>query len=203
MGDIQSVTFAKYLGVIIDNRLQWDNHVESTVSKVRRTVYKFCLLRNIVNIELKMSIYRALVESHLSYGIIAWGGAYQNTIQKLGAIQRKVLKIIHKKPHRFPTNELFELAGVLTVKQLYYRTVLVDTHNNKVNLSRPSHTHNTRYITTGPLSQSRVHKSRSQMQAVYKGIQLYNKLPIAFKDLSVNQFKKHIFKWLIEQAEVI
>ena len=54
-----------------------------------------------------MMIYYAFFHSMISYGIIAWAGAYNNTRDLLQNLQKRILKIIDKNnfiEQNFPMN---------------------------------------------------------------------------------------------------
>ena len=87
----------KFLDIILDEGLTWEKHIKLITNKLRRTLYKFLQLRKCATLEIQKMVYYSLTQSILAYGIGAWGGAYQNKIEQLNVIQRKTLKIIHKK----------------------------------------------------------------------------------------------------------
>ena len=68
------------------------------------------------------TVYYALIESQLKYGIIAWGGAYNTHIKNLEIVQKWILKIMHRKEMTFPSDTLFQLAKVATIRQLFAHT---------------------------------------------------------------------------------
>lgn len=49
----------RYLGIIFDNNLRWNLHVNNLVGKFRSISYKFVKLRNILPIETIQNIYFA------------------------------------------------------------------------------------------------------------------------------------------------
>ena len=109
----------KYLGVHIDSNLKWKEHVNQLTKKLRKSIYKFITLRPILNVDLMKTIYHAVFESHLRYGIVAWGSAFKNELEKLTLIQRRVLKIIYRRPRLYPTDMLYNEANVLNVSHTY------------------------------------------------------------------------------------
>lgn len=86
---INEVEHTKYLGIIIDNNCNWKKQINNVVTKLRKTIYKFVQLRNIVNENLLKTIYYAIVHSNLQYGIIAWGTAFKNETERLAKVQKK------------------------------------------------------------------------------------------------------------------
>lgn len=102
---IAETKYIKYLGITIDSQLRWDQHVKNLVNKIRGLLFKFRYLRNYINsIKYLKIFYQALIESQISYGIVGWGGAYNNHIKPLEVIQKWILKIIYKKNARFPAS---------------------------------------------------------------------------------------------------
>lgn len=196
--DLNKTNTTKYLGITIDDRLVWDEHITVLTSKIRKTFYKFLQLRQVAKNELLRMAYFALVQSHLQYGIIAWGGATQNIIEKLNVAQKRVLKIMLKKPRTFPTQELFQVAKVLTVNQLYLKEAVTMTHKNRHKIPSVQHQHDTRYISTNPLQQFNTKMTYTQRQAHYKGIQLYNTMPRETKEITnVHTFRKIAHRFIL------
>lgn len=187
ISDIDLVESAKYLGIIIDNKLKWDKHVNYLAGNLRKTIYKFILLRKILKIEQLNMVYHALVDSRISYGITAWGGTHKKYTEKISVIQRKILKIIHKLNPRTPTSQLEQISKVPNLRQIFITRAIILTqkHENKVK----THGHNTRLQRTRQLDQKFTRKEYFRNQADYVGKKFYNKLPGELKDIA----KKPIF----------
>lgn len=199
---IKRVEETKFLGVIIDDKLKWDRHVSQITTKLRKTIYKFVQLRQCVNEEVLKTVYYALVQSHLTYGIIAWGGAFQNTLEKLAVIQRKILKVMYKKAYRFPTEEIFKLSGVLNINQLYIKEATIEIYKQKEHLGiqHLTHLHDTRYSTLQPYQQHITKSTYIQRQALYTGLKHYNLLPLDIKkSKNLTVFKKQLNKFIKEK----
>ena len=73
--EITKVTYTKFLGIVIDNKLNWEPHVDYIRKKLRSMTGAICRIRHSMPAELYLKIYSALFESHLSYGISVWGVA--------------------------------------------------------------------------------------------------------------------------------
>ena len=109
---INRVESSKYLGIIIDYRLNWENHIKYIVGNTKYLIFVFYKLSKIINIETLRMIYFALFNSIISYGIIAWGNAYSNTLNILKNLQRKPKKIINK-------NKFIAHSNLPNIEQLY------------------------------------------------------------------------------------
>ena len=70
---ITKVKDTKFLGVVIDSKLNWIAHMQYIRKKLRSMTGAICRIRKSIPAELYLKIYNALFESHLSYGISVWG----------------------------------------------------------------------------------------------------------------------------------
>ena len=93
---VKRVETCKYLGIILDYRLTWNDHVNFVSKKTKYLTVLFYKLSQIMKTETLIMIYYALFHNRVTYGLIAWGGAYSNNLQILQNQQNKLLKIINK-----------------------------------------------------------------------------------------------------------
>ena len=87
--------FVKYLGVLIDYKLSWNNHIDTILLKISRTVGLLLKLRHFVPFSTLISIYHSLIAPYLPYGLIAWGQASKSQLNKLLVLQKRALRFIH------------------------------------------------------------------------------------------------------------
>ena len=71
---IVRVTTAKFLGVIIDNNLNWKPHIEALNKKLRSACGRIYRIKKCLPAKLHKQIYHSLFESHLTFAISVWGG---------------------------------------------------------------------------------------------------------------------------------
>lgn len=86
---VMSQNNVKYLGIYIDSHLRWETQTSNLIKKLRSIIYYLKRVNAILNITQLKTLYHALVESHLSYGIIAWGGLSKTLHNKIDIIQKK------------------------------------------------------------------------------------------------------------------
>ena len=82
----------KFLGVIIDENLKWDVHTKYLNSKLKCEIGKLNRIKKCIPKIAYKELYHTLFESHLSYGISAWGGISFKKLEPLFITQKKVLK---------------------------------------------------------------------------------------------------------------
>ena len=125
---IERASSIKYLGIMIDQKLNFKEHMSTMSSRIRKLIAVMRNLRDVVDKALLMSVYFALCQSLISYCILAWGGSASATLMVLERAQRAVLKVALKKPIRYPTSALYRDAEVLSVRRLYLLSVVTDVH---------------------------------------------------------------------------
>ena len=84
----------QYLGVFIDNKLTWKNHIHSVIEKLCIAKGILSKLRHYVPVYILRNVYFGIVSSHLQYGITAWGNAAAKFIDKLQIQQNYIMKIM-------------------------------------------------------------------------------------------------------------
>ena len=70
---LQVSSYVKYLGIYLDQYLDWSPHVNHLSHKLVKANAMLCKLRHYVNEATIKSIYYAIFHSHLSYVCTAWG----------------------------------------------------------------------------------------------------------------------------------
>ena len=92
---ISKVSSTKFLGVIIDEKLNWGPHLQYLRKKLRSITGALCRIRKSVPVDLYLKIYNALFESHLSYGISVWGASIKDKCNdKLFIVQKHCIRIL-------------------------------------------------------------------------------------------------------------
>ena len=116
---IYSVKSAKYLGVIIDNRINFYKHIKALECKIARSVGILTKLKTILPKQNLLQLYYTLVHSHLTYGISIWGSTYPSYLQNLQKLQNKALKAICNAPYRSPAKPLYTQLNILQIQDVY------------------------------------------------------------------------------------
>ena len=109
---IKQVEHAKYLGVIIDQKLNWHEHINSIVKK-GNSVYGF-LQRNLRNcpISVKATCYQTYLRPVLEYASVVWSPHYQLDIDKLEMVQRRSARFVLNKKDRYDSvTEMLSFLG--------------------------------------------------------------------------------------------
>ena len=79
----------------------------------------FCKARHYISLKILQILYFALVYPNLHNGNRIWATAYQSTLEPLGKIQRKIIRIITFSGYRDHTVPLFKKLGILPLDEIY------------------------------------------------------------------------------------
>ena len=124
-GTIDENTAVKYLGVSIDHKLTWENHIQLVVKKLyiaKGVLYK---LRHYASLTALRSVYYAFVYSHLQYGITSRGNTSAKYLKKIEVKQNLIVKILAHAPFlRTKVAPIYHRLDFLTLSNIFKLEVL-------------------------------------------------------------------------------
>ena len=91
---VKQVDKIKYLGVIVDDTLGWEEQYESVKKKVAGGLATMKKLKDMLPQSMLFQVYKALVESHLRYADVVWGSLTETKITALQRLQNRTFEII-------------------------------------------------------------------------------------------------------------
>ena len=115
---------ATYLGVTLDEYLNWNIHIENLCKKLNRLFPVFYNIRNYLNIDHIKTVYFSMLYSRIKYGCIVYGLTSKENINKIQIIQNKLLKILSCKPFRYRTNNLHNELTLLKFNHIVHQEIL-------------------------------------------------------------------------------
>ena len=143
----------KYLGIFLDENMNWKKHISTLSSKLRRANGALAKLRHFVPTKTLTSVYYAIFNSHLNYASQIWGQHQNSTTNRIFTLQKSAIRIISNVPRRTHSTPLFHSLGILKIfdhVQCHNVLLLHKILNNKTPLSVCEtfalmlHSHNTR-----------------------------------------------------------
>jgi len=108
----------KYLGVIIDDKLNWKPHVTLVEKQVSKASGIICKLRHYILFRSLKPVCYSLVYPHLQYAITSWGSSSFSALNTLNIIHNKLVRIMTFS--KFNTNvcKLYEDTQILNIDNL-------------------------------------------------------------------------------------
>jgi hypothetical protein len=126
---ISEVNNFMYLGITVDRFFSWEPHVTQLCKKLNSVAFGLFKLKSLgTPFFLLKTVYLALVEAQLLYGLLAWGNASDYFIERLSSIQNSIVKSIAPKALRansYNVNEIYQKLQILPLRDLFkYRMYL-------------------------------------------------------------------------------
>ena len=70
---IECKTEARFLGVIIDESLNWSRHVKTILSKMCKYIGVMFKIKKFLPLKARLQVYHSFIQSHISYCSLVWG----------------------------------------------------------------------------------------------------------------------------------
>ncbi len=197
---LHEVEKIKYLGVILDNKLSWNHHIDYLTTKLSQVAGILYKVRNHISMKSRLTIYNGLAGSYLNYGITAWGSATNTVLNRLHAAQNRLVRYMTYLPPHSSTSDKYKKHNILTINQIYTHEVgkFVHSIHNKFapEIFHSYFTVVSNYRTT----RRRQHNiytlpqpctERGKSSVVYNGVQIWSTVPYWFQSLSKKSFSYH------------
>ena len=196
---INCASSLKFLGVTIDNKLSWHEHIGVICNQISKGVGILNKLRNLPQFILK-TVYSAIILPYLNYCNIAWCNSTDYCIDRLFLLQKKAVRIISNSSYYAHTKPLFAKLKILNVfdlndyniacfMYLCFKNQIPCHVSSYFHLNHDIHNYDTRSSSKFhiPLIRTNV----SKYSVFYKGPVIWNKLDNHIRDSpSLNCFKR-------------
>ena len=98
---IKSIENTPYLGVNINSKLQWQQHINNISSAANRMLGFLSRTMRRCPQNLKESTYKAMVRPKLEYCSSIWDPHQQKYVAKLEMVQRRAARFVRNVPHKY------------------------------------------------------------------------------------------------------
>ena len=204
---IKHVKCTKFLGIPIDEHLDWKILVDNLSNKIARNVGMLNKLKHFLPDYIMKTLYSSLIASHLQYCTLLWANSHVTHIRKLQLLQEKTIRIITSSHYIAHTDPLFAMTKLLKIEDLYKYQLGIFMH--KVTHSQlpqnmssmflrtdKIHSHKLRNQNAYFIQQIRTNTRKSTIN--FSGPTFWNTLPINLRQIvSIHLFKKK-FKELLQ-----
>ena len=80
---LKEVDFAKYLGVLIDNKLKWTNQIDAINLKLLKGNGLLAKIRHYVPNSVLRSLYFSFINPHIDYNLLNWSMAASTNLESI------------------------------------------------------------------------------------------------------------------------
>ena len=194
---LESEPHVKALEVIIDNRLNFSQHILAICKKAARQLNALARISRFLNPSSRKIIYQSFVASNFNYCPLVWHFCGKTNSQKLEKIQERALKIIYH-DYQSSYNDLLDRSNISTLLISRLRLLLCEVFKSVKGL-------NPRYISDmfvikdsrydfrncTKLCQPRKRTTKYGLRStVYTGAKLWNDIsPVITDETDLHDFK--------------
>ena len=201
---LERVQNVKYLGVVLDDRLNWKKHISSVCKKIAPVIGVLSKLRWVLPKRICYLIYMSLIHCHFMYCLEVWGCATETALNPLIVLQKKVIRILSFAKCDAHTEILFRNLKVLSIRKLYFYKICLLVYKELNNIakcniygfSHINHRYSTRKRCANDLQlPTATGKMTNHVLCCFKyvGPRFYNTLPTQVRECTtVRNFKKNI-----------
>ena len=93
--NINRKTSIKYLGIYLDEHLNWKTQIAHVQGKLTKNLGILNQLRNYLNLKMLRQLYYTLIYPYLNYDAMCWGNNYQTNLNKICTKQNKCIRSIY------------------------------------------------------------------------------------------------------------
>ena len=116
---MEQVTNTRFLGVILDEQLNFKNHLQHIRSKVAKGIYVLGRAKKYFDEITLKELYYAFIHPYFSYCNEVWGGTYSSYIDPLLKLQKRAIRIVAGVARDYHTLELFQNYNIIPVDKLH------------------------------------------------------------------------------------
>jgi len=195
---ITNINSTKFLGLILDSTLSWNDQIIALTSKLNKACYAIRAVKSCMSPDVLRTIYFSYVHSLISYGIIFWGNSRFST--NIFKIQKRIIRIITNTGRRDSCRQLFKQLQILPLPSQYIYSLLVFVNKNRELFLSNSEIHELNTRSNQNLHLPSTNLTLVQRGVLYSGSKIYNCLPLSIKAHSNNakRFKATLKRYLIE-----
>ena len=208
---ISQEPYTKFLGVWLDENLNWAKHIKEISSKVSKGVGILTKARSYLDPSIMKTLYYSFVYPYLHYNIEAWGNTYDKYIEPLFRKQKRAVRVIAGAKRNSHSEPLFKELKILKLDQLHTlatQTFMYKFIHDKLPrifntfFTESRHSHATRLKTATDTLLRRpndLDKGVGTRSIRYRGVLCHNFFsPLISYNMSFPTYKTHLKRYLLE-----
>ena len=189
---IAELESTKYLGVILDQNLNWKKHISHVSTKLSKYIGLLYKLRHFVPKSTLSSLYNAFIMPHINYGLINWSSATKTNLTPIKRCLKKAVRAINFAKARDHSLPLFKKQNLLCfddIVELEIGKFMFSVENRILDpiflemfeKTNERHTRCTRQATRNDFIHPKTKLSVVKRTITYTGVTTWNKIPSEIK----------------------
>ena len=203
---LKQVDSYEILGVIVDHKLNFVEHMDVLCKKLARSAGAMYRISMCAPRDVMRGIYFSLLYSKMCYGILAWGGGHLSSWRRIERVQRRAVIILGRGGSCCP----FHAHGLLKLGLVYRYFSLIKFYKiqtfqhhphffHKTQSMQTNHGYVTRFKNEGKLCPPLFRKASGHKSFIFNSVNHWNKLPESIrKCTSLPDFKIKLKSFLLK-----
>lgn len=204
---IEKVNSIKFLGTILDENLNWSEHIKMIKTKISKSVGIISKAKNVFNERVLIMLYNSLTLPYLNYCIEIWGFANKDDLDSILKLQKRILRIVKRVNSRAESEPLFKQFKILNIRKLLrYNTgifmykiekkLLPTIFSDMFKQNSDVHAYNTRH--KNDVATTYCKKTKTKHSARHFGVTLWNYIKgFISPKFCINTFKRKLKFFLL------
>ena len=199
---LENVTHTKYLGVTLDQSLNWSLHISNTISKINRAIACITRIKSFLTEKILAQLYYSFILPHIDYCSVVWGKCNKTDLIKLQRTQNRYARLVLNADNTTTKETLLNgLAWQSVDSRINYQYCisvfkilndLAPYYLNDLATKRPIY-YVTRHSTLNPLFIPKPNTEFKKRSFSFVAPSIYNKLPTYIRTATtLNSFKTQI-----------
>ena len=194
----------KFLGMVLDRHLRFDDHVAHILAKTSRSIGIIYKLNGQLPTNILKLLYHTLVLPYFNYAIETWFAAPAYVSDRALVAQKRAIRAVYKLPFNDHTNQYFKNEKILKIGELYNLNLccllfkILSSEDppplaDGLVIHSSLHNYGTRHSQN--LVIPRFSRSKSQTCFMYRSISEWNRIPDVIKQKKyLHSFKFNLKK---------
>ena len=119
---LKPVESTKFLGIWLDQNLNWNIHVNKLITRIKRNMHLLRTPKHLFSEKTLRLIYHAHIQSHIDYGLILWGSmTTQDNLSRIQSVQNKCVEIISKNKNtelNYKNLKIFKIKELIKLQEI-------------------------------------------------------------------------------------
>jgi hypothetical protein len=196
---LKKVNSTKFLGIILDECLNYSLHIDFVCKKLRSKIGTFFKVSQLLPKEQLITMYYSFINSQILYGLEFYGHSTNYNLNKIFILQKRYIRIIHRVPRLTHTLPLFEQSRILNVYKLF--KLKLSVHGFKLfnqlsdSSSTPAHQTRTAHLNIQMPSYKNTYQQKT---STYSSSQTWNSLPPELRSVeTLAGFRRAVGGWVL------
>ena len=123
---IECVNTFNFLGILIDEHLNWKAHKEMVTNKISKYCGVLNRIKNVLPLHILRTLYHSMIYPHINYGLLVWG--YQ--CSRITKIQKRAIRVITCSNYNAHTEPLLKALEILRVSDVLHLNAMKFYYKN-------------------------------------------------------------------------